>query len=117
MLAIDTDNDGLPDDWEITNGRNPAVADYAVSAGGLHSCALDDTGAVCWGYNENGQTTVPSLTNPIRVSGGNIHSCALDDTGVVCWGSNRWGQTTVPSLANPIQVSVGNDHTLSLIHI
>jgi hypothetical protein len=28
----DTDNDGLPDDWEIANGRDPLVADYAVSA-------------------------------------------------------------------------------------
>ena len=32
MLAIDSDNDGLPDDWELANGRDPLVVDYAVSA-------------------------------------------------------------------------------------
>ena len=32
VLAIDTDNDGLPDDWELANGRDPLVVDYAVSA-------------------------------------------------------------------------------------
>ena len=32
VLAIDSDNDGLPDDWELANGRDPLVVDYAVSA-------------------------------------------------------------------------------------
>ena len=52
-FAVDTDNDGLPD--------------YMVSAGVYHTCALDDTGVVCWGYNSDGQTTVPTLTNPTQV--------------------------------------------------
>ena len=76
-LAVDTDNDGLPDDWETANGRDPLVADYMVSAGGRHTCALDDTGVVCWGYNEHGQTTVPTLTDPTQVSAGGDHTCAL----------------------------------------
>ena len=29
-LAVDSDNDGLPDDWELENGRDPLVADYMV---------------------------------------------------------------------------------------
>ena len=42
LFAVDTDHDGLPDDWEIANGRDPLVADYAVSAAAHHACALDD---------------------------------------------------------------------------
>jgi len=79
-----------------------------------HSCALDDTGVVCWGYNYYGQTDVPSLTNPTQVSSGFVHSCAIDDTGVVCWGNNDSGQTDVPSLSNPTQVSLGSSHNCAL---
>ena len=116
LLAVDTDHDGLPDDWEIANGRDPLVADYMVNAGYGHSCALDDTGVVCWGKNAYGQTTVPSLTNPTQVSAGHGHTCALDDTGVVCWGNSDRGQTTVPALSNPTQVSAsaGYGHSCAL---
>lgn len=48
-VAVDTDHDGLPDDWELANGRNPLVADYQIAAGAQFACALDDTGVVCWG--------------------------------------------------------------------
>ena len=32
-FSEDTDHDGLPDAWELANGRGPLVADYMVSAG------------------------------------------------------------------------------------
>ncbi|MDA9372079.1 DUF5011 domain-containing protein [Porticoccaceae bacterium] len=112
--VLDTDHDGLPDDWEVLNRRNPLVADYMVSAGGNHTCALDDTGVACWGSNGSGRTTVPTLTNPAQVSAGGGHTCALDDTGIVCWGQNGEGQTTVPTLTNPAQVSAGGIHTCAL---
>jgi hypothetical protein len=53
-VSIDTDGDGLPDDWETANGRNPLVADYTMSTGGGYSCAIDDTGVTCWGRPSNG---------------------------------------------------------------
>ena len=115
-FAVDTDGDTLPDDWEIENGRDPLVADYMVSAGGLHTCALDDNGVVCWGNDENGQTDVPdTLSNPTQVETGRYHTCALDDNGAVCWGYNGDGQMDVPdTLSNPTQVSAGIKHTCAL---
>ena len=113
-LTLDTDNDGLSDDWEIANGRNPLVADYLITAGGKHTCALDDNGAVCWGYSVNDRTAVPALINPSSITAGENHTCALDDSRVVCWGRNEAGQASVPALSNPIQVTAGGDHTCAI---
>ena len=103
----DSDFDTLPDGWEVANGRNPLVADYLVSGGGAHTCVLDDNSVHCWGYNDYGQSDVPTdLVNPIAVSAGYQHTCALDDNGVHCWGLNYSGQTDVPTdLVNPEAVS------------
>ena len=113
-LNADTDHDSLPDDWEVANNTDALAADYMVSAGYRFICALDDTGVVCWGDNEYGQTTVPSLANPTQISAGWFHSCALDDTGVVCWGSEGNDRTNVPSLKNPTSVRAGGYHTCAL---
>jgi hypothetical protein len=39
----DADRDTLPDNWELARGRNPAVADYAISPG----CVQDENGGAC----------------------------------------------------------------------
>jgi len=118
----DDDNDTLPDLWELANGRDPLKADYMVSVGGYHSCALDNTGVKCWGNNTYGQTAVPTLDTPTAVSAGYRHTCAIDTTGVKCWGKgttntgtlDEFGQSIVPSLTNPIAVSAGYWHTCAI---
>ena len=84
--------------------RHSLINPIAVRRGRQsQTCALDDTGIVCWGSNGNGETNVPvSLSNPIAVSAGGNHTCAIDDTGVVCWGNDYAGKATVPgTLSHP----------------
>ena len=69
-----------------------------VSGGLNHTCALDDTGVLCWGDDNSGQSTVPTLINPVAVSVGYFYTCVLDDRGVTCWGDDANGQSTVPAL-------------------
>jgi alpha-tubulin suppressor-like RCC1 family protein len=82
----------------------------SVAAGGAHTCALLDTGAIkCWGRNTYGQsgidgTGVQGFTaDPIAavnlggapaiaVDAGSNHTCALLGTGAVrCWGNYEYG--------------------------
>ena len=60
LYAIDIDGDGLHD--------------YQVSAGYHNTCATDDNGVQCWGWDIYGQSTVPTdLVNPVEVSAGYQH--------------------------------------------
>jgi uncharacterized delta-60 repeat protein len=118
----DDDNDTLPDVWEQANGKDPFKADYMVSVGGFHGCALDNNGVSCWGTNNRGQTTVPALAVPTMVSAGYRHTCAIDSTGVKCWGAgvtdtgsgDDFGQSIPPVLTNPTAVSAGYWHTCAI---
>ncbi|MCG8423502.1 MAG: DUF2341 domain-containing protein [Proteobacteria bacterium] len=84
----------------------------AITAGGWHTCALLQTGAVrCWGSNRYGQlghgTTDTIGDEPgemppadidvggsvLQLAAGEHHTCALLATGAVrCWGYNEFGQ-------------------------
>ena len=112
---------------EPSEGSTPVSSDAQrrISAGGLHTCAVLDTGEVqCWGQNANGQlgvsttasTTVPikviGITTALGVSGGSTHTCALiHNSGsspvtatsgpVRCWGNNGSGQLGNDSTSPP----------------
>jgi alpha-tubulin suppressor-like RCC1 family protein len=124
-----------------------------VVAGGDHTCALLDTGAVrCWGDNTAGQLgygntndigddELPSSVAAVNVGGsvqqlaaGGAHTCALLDTGAVrCWGENSSGQlgygntngiggSETPASAGNVNVggtvlhiTAGLDHTCALL--
>ena len=94
-----------------------------ISAGGTHTCALLDTGAVkCWGHNNFGQLgdgTASNSTTPVNVStlssgvvqisAGQYYTCALLNTGAMkCWGYNANGQLgngTITNSITPVDVS------------
>jgi trimeric autotransporter adhesin len=72
---------------------------------------------VAWGYNEYGQTTVPSdLGGIIAVAAGRMHSLALKSDGTVAaWGLNSSGQTNVPTdLRDVIAIAGGGEHSMAL---
>ncbi len=105
---------------DIGDGETPASAGDVnvggtvkqIAAGGAHSCALLDTGAVrCWGSGNNGRlgygnsSTIGDNETPASAgdvnAGGTVkqiatetaHTCALLDTGAVrCWGSGANGR-------------------------
>ena len=87
---------------------------FHLSVGLNHSCAIDDSGVICWGLNNHGQIDAPLLLNPISVEVGFDFSCAIDNSEVICWGNNEYGQINVPTLSNPTQISVSRTSACAL---
>ena len=73
---------------------DPALLFTQVSAGGYHTCALDQAGRVhCFGSDSLGQSTPPGETGFVFVSCGWAHSCAIGAGGAAhCWGSDMAGE-------------------------
>ena len=113
-----TTNRYVPTD---VSGLSSGVA--AISARGLHTCALTTQGGVkCWGWNTSGElgdgTTSTRLT-PVDVVGltsgvtsistGQSHTCALTKAnGLKCWGDNLYGElgdTTTTNRLTPTDVA------------
>ena len=89
----------------------PGRTAKAVTAGGVHICALLDNNAVkCWGINTDGQlgqgdrtyraspAAIPAVDlgagrTAVDLAVGAEHTCAVLDNGLVkCWGANQLGQ-------------------------
>lgn len=117
----DTDNDGMPDGWEVHNGLNPLdpadasddpdgdwLTNLQEYNGGTNSTNPKDLMVVAWGDNSSGQCSVPlNLRDVVAVAAGFDFSLALrKDGSIVAWGNNTYGQTTVPGLlTNAISLS------------
>ncbi len=95
----------------------------SVTAGSLHTCAIDDADALwCWGDNTNGQLGTPADTAPVRapaaidttrrwasVSGGGRHTCGISDGRIYCWGANDAGQTGIGELSATAMIAMVGD--------
>ena len=101
-----------------------------ISAGGVHSLALDSEGQIyAWGYNYYGQLGNGDTTDsntPVKVdasgvlagktitqiSAGDGHSLALDSEGqIYAWGANYYGQLgngDTTSSNTPVQTNFSN---------
>lgn len=66
----------------------PALSNpYEVAVGQGFSCALDDTGLVCWGEIPIMMDSIPdALSNPHNLAVGYDHVCLLDEGQTFCGG-------------------------------
>jgi hypothetical protein len=72
---------------------------------------------IVWGWNDYGQTNVPtSATNVLALAAGDAHCLVLRTDGtVLAWGLNGFGRTNVPfDLTNAVSVAAGSSHSLAL---
>jgi len=95
----------------VTNTAGSAASLYAVLR------VWTPSGVVAWGYNDEGQTNVPSgLTNAVAISAGAFHCLAVKSDGTVtAWGNGGMGETNVPpGLTNVVAVAAGEFQSLAL---
>ena len=102
----------------VVNGLSAGVT--AIATGDIHSCAIQNGAAKCWGYNADGQLgdgTYKDRNIPVQVNGLNTNvtviagtsqkTCAIQNGAAKCWGSNRYGELgdgTITSRSIPVQV-------------
>ena len=86
----------------------------AITAGGFHTCAINETGTLeCWGLNEDGQASPPTGQYTAITAGG-FHTCAINETGTLeCWGLNEDGQASPPT-GQYTTITAGGFHTCAI---
>ena len=141
-----TDDQPSPVEVRSSPGNSiPLMGVTAVSTGYHHTCAIVDSGVMCWGGNYAGQLgdgTTVSRHAPVGVIGlgpgsgvdqvvaGDSHTCARVNGGVQCWGLNAYGalgDNTTYNRALPvvvaglgpgsevIDISAGEYHTCAVL--
>lgn len=108
----------------ITVTRTPTTVPWALvdlaSGASFSLGVMQNGGLVAWGYNRDGQTTIPgwlSTTLMRDVAVGTNYAVALSRAGrVYVWGANDFDQHSVPVVAQSgvIAVSAGMRHVLAL---
>ena len=87
-----------------------------VSAGWMHTCALDlDGQAHCWGENDFGQASPPP--GPFEeLAAGGVFTCGLRPDGTVeCWGAGVSDWRAVPVPAGQFQkLTAGTSHACAI---
>ena len=137
LRAVNTSGPSEPTD-EIS--ATPYIV-QEISAGVLHTCAVVNGRAMCWGAGGNGQLgngddvrkntpqQVIGLTSGVtQISVWGSHTCAVVDGVAWCWGNDGSGRlgngdashTNVPAqvvgLTSGVeQISAGNDHTCAVV--
>ncbi len=116
-------DDEVPSVVELVDVGGPVME---LAAGGEHTCALLETGAVrCWGLGTDGQLGYANRDNigddefpreagdvllpgaAIAITAGRDHSCAIIEGGeLYCWGRGRWAATGLGHTRN-----IGDDET------
>jgi hypothetical protein len=118
-FAVDTDGDGLPDEWEDANGLNKY--NYTDAESDTDGDKLSAFNEYLYGTNPNDRDTdrdsIPDgaevefdrdpLKSDYQISQSGTAVCVLDDEGVKCWGDHHYGFSDVPELNNPKMVSTG----------
>jgi len=88
----------------------------AVSAGGAHSCAIEDEGGLaCWGDDSAGQVSHLPAGQFVSIAAGGAHSCAVRADGALkCWGEDSSGQVSNAPEGEFLTVSAGGAHSCAL---
>jgi alpha-tubulin suppressor-like RCC1 family protein len=135
---LGNDQVGLGDQRVAVDVIGLGGAAVAITAGGEHTCALLDSGAVrCWGFDMLGQlgntsiapwTTLPddvvgATSGVTAIAAGAGNTCAIAGGALRCWGTDRFGQlgdgapgvnqgapVDVVGIAGATAIAVGTDH-------